>query len=176
MKIADPTTETITLETYGALKALCEDAAEATLPGRVLKIRAGDIVGPGDPTDRFTYWPVRIARGGEVLAPGTPYDPIQYIDVRDLAEWTISMIDAGRTGVYNVLGPCEPLPMGEFLAACKRVTGSRARITFVDAPLLQKKTIWCPRPSCRCGCQAWVQSKISERATAASAFAPCRSH
>jgi 2'-hydroxyisoflavone reductase len=141
VKIADPTTETITLETYGALKALCEDAAEAVLPGRVLKVRVGDIVGPGDPTDRFTYWPVRIARGGEVLAPGTPYYPIQYIDVRDLAEWTISMIDAGRTGVYNVIGPCDPLPMGEFLAVCKRVTGTRARITFVDAAFLRENNL-----------------------------------
>jgi 2'-hydroxyisoflavone reductase len=144
--IADPTAEAVTLETYGALKALCERAAEATLPGRVLALRAGDIVGPGDPTDRFTYWPVRVARGGDVLAPGTPDDLVQYIDVRDLAEWTLSMISAGRVGVYNAVGPRRPLRMGDLLDTCKQVTGSDARVTFADASFpAAAMPLWSPR-------------------------------
>lgn len=81
----DPSTEKVTGKTYGPLKALCEQAAENIMPGRVANIRPGLIVGRRDRSDRFTYWPVRIARGGEVLAPGTPDDKIQFVDVRDLA-------------------------------------------------------------------------------------------
>ncbi len=92
--LADETVEEVTGETYGPLKALCEQAAERALPGRVLNIRPGLIVGPHDPTDRFTYWPVRVARGGEVLAPGRPHVPVQVIDGRDLAEWTVRMVEA----------------------------------------------------------------------------------
>src|ERR1044072_5658744 len=91
-------------ELYGGLKALCEQAAELRMPGRVLIIRPGLIVGPEDYTDRFTYWPVRVARGGEVLAPGRPDRHIQFIDVRDLAEWTISMIERKAAGAYNTHG------------------------------------------------------------------------
>src|SRR6202011_5186889 len=90
--LEDESTEEITGETYGPLKALCERAVLETLPGRSLVIRPGLIVGPHDPSDRFTYWPWRIARGGEVLAPGRPERPIQLIDVRDLASWTLRMV------------------------------------------------------------------------------------
>ena len=93
---------------YGGLKALCEQAAEEVLPGRVLIIRPGLIVGPHDYTDRFTYWVQRVARGnevGEVLAPGRPDRYVQFIDVRDLAEWTVRMIERGGTGVYNAVCP-----------------------------------------------------------------------
>ncbi|MCE5207811.1 MAG: epimerase, partial [Chloroflexi bacterium] len=93
--LEDETTEEITGGAYGPLKALCEQAAEDAMPGRVLTIRPGLIVGPHDPTDRFTYWPVRVAQGGEVLAPDSPDYKCQVIDVRDLAEWNIRMIEAG---------------------------------------------------------------------------------
>ena len=98
-RIPDPTVETMgaQYENYGALKALCEEAAEAALPGRVTVIRPGFIVGPGDPTDRFTYWPVRVARGGDVLVPGTATDPIQVIDVRDLAEFMVRCAERRRS-------------------------------------------------------------------------------
>src|SRR6185436_16597594 len=86
---------------YGGLKALCEQAAEEAMPGRVLIIRPGLIVGPHDYTDRFTYWVVRVARGGEVLAPGRPDQPVQFIDARDLAGWIVKMIERQATGVYN---------------------------------------------------------------------------
>src|SRR5262249_45963850 len=77
----------------GPLKALAEQAAEATMPGRATSIRSGLIAGPGDPTDRFTYWPLRMARGGEMITPGSPDDPLQLIDVRDLGAWIITTIE-----------------------------------------------------------------------------------
>ena len=89
---------------YGGLKALCEQAVEQTFPGRALIIRPGLIVGPDDYTDRFTYWAERVARGGEVLAPGRPDRYVQFIDVRDLAAWTVSVIERNETGVYNATG------------------------------------------------------------------------
>ena len=116
--------ETFTMENYGALKALCEQAAEKALPGRVLNIRPGLIVGEYDPTDRFSYWPWRVAQGGEVLAPGRPAHPTQFIDVRDLADWTIQCVETGQAGIYNATGPQSPLPMGALLETCRQVSGS----------------------------------------------------
>lgn len=121
---------------YGPLKALCEQAAEKAMPGRVTNIRPGLIVGPGDPTDRFTYWPVRIARGGEVLAPGRPSDPVQYIDVRDLAEFIIHALERDVTGVFNANGPAAPTNIAEVLYGCKAVCGGDAQFTWVDADFL----------------------------------------
>jgi 2'-hydroxyisoflavone reductase len=110
-------------ENFGGLKRLCEEAAEAAFPDRAALIRPGYIVGPDDPTDRFTYWPVRYARGGEMLAPGSPEDPIQIIDVRDLAEWLVKVFENNLTGVYNAVGPEKPWTMGGLLAACKEAAG-----------------------------------------------------
>ncbi len=150
-KLEDEKTEKVTGETYGPLKALCEKAVEKAMPGRVTTIRPGLIVGPGDPTDRFTYWPVRVARGGEVLAPGSPQDPVQLIDVRDLAEWTIRMIETARVGVFNATGPKEPLGMGALLEACKAASTSNATFTWVDAEFLEAQSVsaWMDMP-------AWV--------------------
>src|SRR5439155_26778332 len=78
---------------YGALKARCEDVLEETLPGQIARVRPGLIVGPHDPTDRFTYWPRRVARGGNVLAPGRPERAVQLVDVRDLAEWCVRLAE-----------------------------------------------------------------------------------
>jgi 2'-hydroxyisoflavone reductase len=132
----DPTVEEVTGEAYGALKALCEQAAEVAMPGRVLVVRPGLIVGPHDPTDRFTYWPARVAAGGEVLAPGSPDWPVQFIDVRDLAEWTIRLIESRATGIYNATGPDYRLGMGPFLEACIAVSGANARLTWVGEEYL----------------------------------------
>ena len=131
--IDDPTTEKIDGRTYGALKALIEKAAEAAMPGKVAVVRPGLIVGPEDPTDRFTYWPVRVARGGEVLAPGSPDDPIQLIDVRDLGEFLVRLIEDRTTGVFNALGPDKTLTIGRTLAACKEAARSDATFTWADA-------------------------------------------
>jgi 2'-hydroxyisoflavone reductase len=128
--------ETFKIENYGALKALCEQAAEEALPGRVLNIRPGLIVGEYDPTDRFTYWPWRVAQGGQVLAPGRPAYQTQFIDVRDLAEWTIRMAEARQSGIYNATGPQSPLDMGSLLEACREVSGSQARITWLSEEFL----------------------------------------
>ncbi len=135
-KIEDETVEEITGETYGPLKALCEQAAEQAMPGRVLNIRPGLIVGPHDPTDRFTYWPHRIAQGGEVLAPGKPYYPVQFIDVRDLTEWAIRMIEQKQTGFYSATGPDYTLPTQQLLEECRSVSHSDATFTWVSDEFL----------------------------------------
>ncbi len=134
--LADETIEEVTGETYGPLKVLCEQAVEQVMPGRVFISRPGLIVGPHDPTDRFTYWPRRVAQGGEVLAPGRPERPIQFIDVRDLAEWIVRMVEANRTGIYNSDGPDYNLSMQELLNTCKTVSGSQASFSWVDGQVL----------------------------------------
>lgn len=128
-------------ELYGGLKALCEQAAEEVMPNRVLIIRPGLIVGPDDYTDRFTYWPVRVARGGEVLAPGRPDRFIQFIDVRDLAEWIISMIERKAAGAYNTHGLPNSLTMQQLLDECKSVTGSDAQFTWVSEDFLLQENV-----------------------------------
>ncbi|MCK4872521.1 MAG: NAD-dependent epimerase/dehydratase family protein [Phycisphaerales bacterium] len=123
---------------YGGMKALCEQAAEAAMPGRATNIRPGLIVGPRDTSGRYTYWPVRIDRGGEVLAPGDGSDPVQYIDVRDLAEWIIKVIEDGTTGIFNAVGPKHPLTMAELLYGIQGVTTSDAKLTWVDTEFLNE--------------------------------------
>lgn len=126
---------------YGPLKAISEAEAEKWFPGKTLVIRPGYIVGPGDESDRFTYWPVRVERGGEVLAPGTTADPIQIIDARDLAEWTIRMVEQGTTGSLNAVGPKSKLTMGRMLDEIKKATNSDARFTWVDDNFLSSEKI-----------------------------------
>lgn len=132
----DPETETITGETYGPLKVLCEEAVTKAMDGRALLVRSGLIVGPHDPTDRFSYWPQRLARGGDVLAPGEPSAPVQFIDVRDIADWVVRATAQRLTGPYNVTGPVEPLRMDHLLATCHTVAGSAATLTWVDEAFL----------------------------------------
>lgn len=133
---------------YGPLKALSEVEAEKWFPGKTLIIRPGLIVGPGDQTDRFTYWPVRVERGGEVLAPGDPKDPVQFIDARDVAEWTIRLVEKGATGIYNATGPAKELGIGEMLETIKSSTNSNVKFTWVDARFLeaQKVAPWSDMP------------------------------
>ncbi len=136
--LTGPGTEEVTGETYGPLKVECERAVEEAFPGRALIIRPGFIVGPFDPTDRFTYWPRRIALGGDVLAPGTPAQPMQVIDARDLAAWTVKMLEAGETGAYNATGPDYGLTLGEILETCRTVSGSDARLHWVSDTFLKE--------------------------------------
>jgi 2'-hydroxyisoflavone reductase len=119
-------------EGYGALKARAEDAIQTALPGRVAIVRAGLIVGPYDPTDRFTYWPRRVALGGDVLAPGRPERPVQFIDARDLAAWCVTLAEARTTGPFNATGYEPALTMGALLDACLVATGSDARFRWLD--------------------------------------------
>jgi 2'-hydroxyisoflavone reductase len=111
-------------------------------------IRPGLIVGPGDLSDRFTYWPVRLQRGGEVLAPGAPTDPVQVIDARDLAEWTVRCCEEGTVGVYNATGPQSRLTIGEMLGAIRGVMTTDAYLTWVDAEFLAANQVrpWADMP------------------------------
>ena len=152
-KLDDPTVEEITGATYGPLKVLCEKEAERAFPGRALVIRPGLIVGPGDRSDRFTYWPARIDRGGEVLSPGNPTDPVQIVDVRDLAGWMIDMLERRATGVYNATGPKAELSMAEMLYGIRAVTSAEVSFTWVPAEFLDEHKVraWSDMP-------VWVPS------------------
>jgi 2'-hydroxyisoflavone reductase len=140
--MADETVEEITGETYGPLKVLCEKQVDEVMGnGRSLHIRAGLIVGPHDPTDRFSYWVNRAARGGEMLAPGDPNRPVQFIDVRDLADWTIKATGERLSGPFNATGPAYRLSMGEMLETCRQVASVESRVTWVDEPFLLEQGV-----------------------------------
>ena len=148
MKETSQTLRASNFALYGPLKALSEAEAEKWFPGKTLIVRPGLIVGPGDESDRFTYWPVRVARGGEVLAPGNPSDPVQFIDARDLAEWIIRMAEQGTVGTFNATGPKSKLGIGEMLNGIKKATKSDAQFTWADADFLaaQKVAAWSDMP------------------------------
>jgi len=128
--------EHMSLEAYGALKIGCEQAAERAMPGRVLTIRSGQLVGPYDPTGRFMYWPRRVAEGGDVLVPSIPELLVQFIDARDLAEWMLSMAEVRKSGTFNATGPAYPLTMEELLRECSEQTGGDATLHWVDEQFL----------------------------------------
>jgi nucleoside-diphosphate-sugar epimerase len=132
LELEDPTDERI--ESYGALKAACEQIVTDAFGEAATIVRPGLIVGPHDPTDRFTYWPVRVAEGGEVLAPGSPDDPVQFVDVRDLAAWILELTERGVDGVFNATG--ESMPFERLLDECRAVSGSDARFAWVPSERL----------------------------------------
>ncbi len=139
--IADPTVEEVTAETYGALKALCEREVRSALGDRSLIVRPGLIAGPRDPTDRFTYWPHRVAQGGDVLVPGVPDKPIAIIDVRDLAQWIVHAIERAVNGTFNVSGEYGALTMGDVIEACIAGSGAAARPVWVDESFLLARNV-----------------------------------
>jgi 2'-hydroxyisoflavone reductase len=165
--LQDETVEEITGETYGGLKVLCERVVQTVYGDRALIIRPGLIVGPHDPSNRFTYWVTRVAEGGKVLAPDDRNAPVQVIDVRDLAEWTLRMIEAGESGVYNATGPDVPLTLGRTLQTCKDATGSRAEFVWVAPQFLLDRGVapWTEIPLWVAGDDALNQVSI-KRATA----------
>jgi 2'-hydroxyisoflavone reductase len=139
--------EEITDETYGELKAGCERVVQSVFASRSLIIRPGICVGPHDPTDRFTYWTVRVAAGGRMIAPGDPHRRIQFIDARDLADFTVSMIERKSNGVYNANGPDYSLSVSQFLSECKFVSASDAEFVWVpDDRLLKSLDRWAELP------------------------------
>ncbi len=146
--LSDPTVTQVTGETYGGLKALCEQAAERAMPGRTLVIRPGLIVGPGDPTDRFTYWPVRVSKGGDVLAPNSPDEKVQCIDVRDLAAFMVHTLEQQTMGIYNADAPAGSLTMGRLIETARDVSGSDARPVWVPTAVLEKHEVrpWADMP------------------------------
>jgi 2'-hydroxyisoflavone reductase len=142
--LADPRTEAITGDTYGGLKALCEQAAQAAFGERCLISRPGLIVGPFDPTGRFTWWVQRLARKdltSDVLAPGKPDSPVQFIDVRDIAAWTLRQAERTTSGVYNLNGPSRPLTMGEFLQTARDALRPSANLVWVDEAFLSAQGV-----------------------------------
>lgn len=143
-----PSNQDASNQNYGGMKARSEDYVREFFSESATLLRAGLVVGPGDPTDRFTYWPVRIFQGGEVLAPGTPKDPVQCIDVRDLAAWTIETVEQNIYGTFNVTGPYHQLTMGQFLETVKKTTHSDAELVWVPADFLEanKVTPWTDLP------------------------------
>ena len=151
---ADPLAETIdSLRAnvgglYGPLKAASEQEARKQFPGIVTIIRPGLIVGPGDETDRFTYWPVRLSRGGEVLAPGDGTDPVQFIDARDLAQWTVRMAETRTFGTFNATGPEQPLPMRGMLTGIAAAIHADAHLNWVPVEFLDahKVSAWSDLP------------------------------
>ncbi len=151
--IDDPTNEDVK-SNYGALKALSEQAAETAMPGRVANVRPGLIIGPGDPTGRFTHWPTRCADGGEVLAPGDGTTPVQYIDGRDLGAWIVTLIEQGTVGTMNALGPERKMTMREVLESCNTAGGNQATLTWVPWKFLEKHNVgpWMEMPM-------WVPSE-----------------
>ncbi len=147
-KLEDETVEEITGETYGPLKALCEKTVQEIYGDRALIVRPGLIAGPYDPTDRFTYWPMRVKRGGDMITPDTPDTPIQIIDVRDLAAFIIKLVEDNASGIYNATGPDYELSLGEMLDACKRVTGSVAAFHWTSVEFLKEHEVepWSDMP------------------------------
>src|ERR1700742_3952695 len=131
-KIADETSEKVDGGAYGPLKALCEKAAETAMPGRVTVVRPGLIVGPWDPTDRFTYWPARAARGGDMACPNTPKDRIQFIDSRDLAAFVIGLVESKTMGIFNATSPPGKFSMGELVQAS--ITAANAQVKPTPPP------------------------------------------
>ena len=140
-ELDDPANEDYTGDAYGPLKALCEYEIQQAFDGRVLVIRPGLIVGPHDPSDRFTYWPWRISLGGTLLAPAPPSANLQFIDVRDLAEFIIHQIQANSEGVFNVTGPRKPATFGSLLVACREASLSDTNFVWVDEEFLLKEGV-----------------------------------
>lgn len=167
-ELGDLPDDEVTNESYGALKALCEDAVRRELGDRALVVRPGLIVGPHDPTGRFTYWPHRVARGGEVLAPGPPERRVQMIDVRDLAEWMVALCERGVAGTFNATG--EGLMWEELLDTCKEVTGADACVTWVPDEFLVEHEVgeWMELPLWLASAEmAAANDAVVERAIAA---------
>jgi 2'-hydroxyisoflavone reductase len=169
--IPDESVEEVTGETYGPMKVLCEKRAVAEFgKDRTAILRPTYICGPGDHTDRFSYWPVRTMRGGEMLWPGTPDDSIQIIDVRDLANFVVDVLEQRITGVYNTVTPAGSYSMGELLIDCTAVTATEVQATWVGADFLAGQDldvfgalpIWSPST----GPRARVASVSGDRAFA----------
>jgi 2'-hydroxyisoflavone reductase len=143
-ELEDPATETIDAATYGPLKVLCERAVTDVYGEHSLIARPGIIVGPHDPTDRFTYWMARIAAGATVLAPGSPDAAMQFLDARDLAAWLVAATERDERGVFNTVGPATPTTWGEVLFACCEAAERNVRVRWIPDEFLLEN-----------GVQAW---------------------
>lgn len=140
-RLESESTEEITEKNYGALKAACEEVIQSHFSNHCLIIRPGLIVGPLDPTARFSYWPMRVKMSGEILAPGSPHQLLQIIDVRDLAKWIVTMVEQQAVGIYNVTGPAKAMDFQQLLQECQAITKSNSILTWVDEDFLIKHQI-----------------------------------
>lgn len=175
IRLADPLTEELTGETYGGLKACSEEEVTRAFPGNSLVIRPGLIVGPYDPTDRFTYWVNRASLGGEILCPGRPDRLVEWIDVRDLAVWMIRMVEQNQTGVYNATGPSTP--MKHLIQAAVQVSKRSSTLTWIPDDFLLSQHVepwtdlplWIPDDDpesttiCNTNCDRAIQKGLSFR-------------
>jgi 2'-hydroxyisoflavone reductase len=135
------TVDRVTNENYGPMKVRSESIVRTRFPGANTIVRPGLIVGPTDPTDRFTWWPVRVDQGGEVLAPGDGKDAVQFIDVRDLGAFIAKLVTDGHAGTFNATGPAGELSMAEFLYGCKAATGNKVSFVWADAGWLLEQGV-----------------------------------
>jgi 2'-hydroxyisoflavone reductase len=175
IELEDPATEDLRAkpENYGGLKVLCERVVEEVFPEAHANVRPGLVVGPHDPTGRFTYWPVRVARGGDVLAPGSAERLVQIIDVRDLGEWIVQVAEEGIVGPFNAV--CPAFPLGELLDVCRSVAASDARLVWVDEGFLLEQDVrpwmelplWVPE-----GDAGFLQADVSRAVAAGLRFRP----
>lgn len=140
-RLEDPSTETVTGETYGGLKVLCEREVEKGYPDAHLILRPGIIVGPHDPTDRFTYWVRRMAGDGEVLAPDAKEQPVQWMDVRDLAHWTVSALERETTGTFNTVSPPDVHDFESMLSTCRSAARSSTRVVWAAEDFLLEREV-----------------------------------
>jgi 2'-hydroxyisoflavone reductase len=177
--LEDPTTEDYLtvgpVNTYGGLKALCEEVVREVFPAAHANVRPGLIVGPHDPTGRFTYWPLRLAGGGDVLAPGDPARQVQFIDVRDLAEWIVQVAEEPTVGTFNATGPEPAVTMGELLETCNEVGGAKAELVWIDEPFLLEQEVgaWMELPLWVSGADTWfLQADVSRAVAAGLRFRP----
>jgi len=129
---------------YGPLKAASEAEAWRQFGPNVTIIRPGYIVGPRDETDRFTYWPHRVAQGGEMLVPGDGKDPLQFIDGRDLGEWVVRLAEARQFGTFNAVGPAAPMPMDALIEASRVPGAPELKLTHVSPEFLEEKGVELP--------------------------------
>lgn len=170
-ELGDLPADEVTEESYGPLKALCEDAAREVFGERALVVRPGLIVGPHDPTGRFTYWPHRIARGGEVLAPAPPESPTQVIDVRDLGAWIVELCARRASGTFNATHP--GVSLEHVLATCCQVASSDAEITWVSPEFLVEHDVgewmelplWLVDPALKCADRVDVSRALGDGLT-----------
>lgn len=142
-KLSNPDSEEITNDTYGPMKALCEQYSAESFKGRISVVRPGYIVGPLDGSDRFTHWPLRASKGGEMLAPGTPRDPIQIIDVRDLTTWMMKLVETRQNGYFNAVSPAGAFTIGDIITASQKESPKAGtKVTWVPEDFL--KSQWKP--------------------------------
>jgi 2'-hydroxyisoflavone reductase len=131
---AERGTEEIDGDTYGPLKVACEDDVLSRYGDAATIVRPGIVAGPHDPTDRFTYWVRRAARGGTVALPGRPDQPVQVVDSRDLGRLVVALLESDRPGIYNAVGPAEPVSLEQLVRVCARAAGTDVQLVPVDAP------------------------------------------